>query len=203
MLAFMNSTTGLLVERMLAVLREAVFPMTQAGVAEGNKVFGAAVLRKGSLELVIAGTNEEVQNPLLHGEISCLNRYWTVDADSRPPPADCLFLSSHEPCAMCLSAIAWSGFDNFYYLFSYEDTRDEFQIPHDLNILEEIFHCPGGAYAHANAYWKSTYIPDLFELVSQDERARVREQIADLRSAYGVLSDRYQDLKPRNDIPLA
>jgi tRNA(Arg) A34 adenosine deaminase TadA len=87
------------------------------GVREGNKTFGSAVLRKRSLDFVAAGTNEEAQNPLLHGEISGLNRYWSLPPESRPPPAECLFLSSHEPCPMCLSAIAWSGFDNFYYLF--------------------------------------------------------------------------------------
>jgi tRNA(Arg) A34 adenosine deaminase TadA len=69
----MSSLTNLLVDRMLTVLREDVLPLTQAGVGEGNKVFGAAVLRKESLELVVAGTNEEAENPLLHGEISCLN----------------------------------------------------------------------------------------------------------------------------------
>lgn len=188
---------------MLAVLREDVLPLTQEGVREGNKVFGAAVLRKASLELVIAGTNEEAQNPLLHGEISCLNRYWSLQGESRPPPAECLFLSSHEPCPMCLSAIAWSGFDNFYYLFSYEDSRDEFEIPHDLAILAEVFRCPDGAYADANAYWTSYYLLDLIEQGSQDERARWREQVADLRSAYRVLSDHYQDSKQESDIPLA
>lgn len=199
----MNSQTSLLVDRMLAVLREDVLPLTRDGVRKGNKVFGAAVLRKASLELVIAGTNEETQNPLLHGEISCLNRYWSLPPERRPPPADCLFLSTHEPCSMCLSAVAWSGFDNFYYLFSYEDTRDEFQIPHDLKMLEEIFGCPDGAYAGANAYWKSYYLPDLIEQGSQDERARWKEQVADLRSAYGVLSGHYQDVKGEGDIPRA
>ena len=145
---------------MLTVLREDVLPLTQQGVREGNKVFGAAVLRKASLELVIAGPNEEARNPLLHGEISCLNRYWSLPRESRPPPAECLFLSSHEPCPMCLSAIAWSGFDNFYYFFSYEDSRDEFEIPHDLTILAEVFRCPDGAYADANAYWKSHHLLD-------------------------------------------
>jgi len=34
------------------------------------------------------------------------------------------------------SAITWTGFDNFYYLFSYTDTKDAFNIPHDLKILK-------------------------------------------------------------------
>jgi tRNA(Arg) A34 adenosine deaminase TadA len=103
---------------------------------------------------------------------------------------------------MCLAAIAWSGFDNFYYLFSYEESRDEFKIPHDLNILEAIFRCPDGAYAAANAYWTSYYLPDLAEQGGDDERAKWQEQIAHLRSAYGGLSDRYQDSKRESDIPL-
>jgi hypothetical protein len=37
-----------------------------------------------------------------------------------------------------LSGITWSGFDNHYYLFTYEDTRDAFAIPHDIRILEEV-----------------------------------------------------------------
>jgi tRNA(Arg) A34 adenosine deaminase TadA len=104
---------------------------------------------------------------------------------------------------MCLSAIAWSGFDNFYYLFSYEDTRDAFEIPHDLNILAEVFGCADGEYVSANAYWTSYHLPQLIERSSQEEQAKLQQLVADLRSAYGVLSDRYQDIKGESDIPLA
>lgn len=38
-----------------------------------------------------------------------------------------------------LSGITWGGWDNFFYLFTYEDTRDAFSIPHDIRILEEVF----------------------------------------------------------------
>ena len=61
--------------------------------------------------------------------------------------AACLFLSTHEPCSLCLSAITWAGFDNFHYLFGYVDTRDAFNIPHDLRILSEVFRIENGDYA--------------------------------------------------------
>ena len=39
----------------------------------------------------------------------------------------------------------WGGYDNFIYLFSYEDSRDSFNIGHDLKILKQVFkHDPGG-----------------------------------------------------------
>jgi tRNA(Arg) A34 adenosine deaminase TadA len=104
---------------------------------------------------------------------------------------------------MCLSALAWSGFDNVYYLFSYEDTRDEFEIPHDLGILAEVFRCPDGSYAHANAYWTSYDLCDLVARGDESERGRWDGQIEELRSAYGVLSDRYQSIKDKSDIPLS
>src|SRR5262249_41386228 len=104
----MNSQTSVLVDRLLTVLREDVLPMTQAGVREENRVSGAPALRKPSLNLVVAETNEDARTPLLHGDIPSLNRYWPPPPKSRPQPADCLFLSSHEPCPMCLAAIAWS-----------------------------------------------------------------------------------------------
>ncbi len=114
-----------------------ILPMTERGVAAGNKVFGAALLRKSDMSLVLGGTNSETDNPLLHGEISTLNQFYEM-AD-RPPTRDLMFLSTHEPCPLCLSAITWAGFDNFYYFFTYEDSRDAFGIPHDLKILKEVF----------------------------------------------------------------
>jgi len=64
--------------------------MTEGGVAVGNKVFGAALLRKTDLSVVIAGTNAETDNPLLHGEVSTLNRFYEMP--DRTSTRDLLFL---------------------------------------------------------------------------------------------------------------
>jgi len=185
---------------MLSVLEDDVLPMTREGTAAGNKIFGAAVLDKKSLELVIAGTNEETANPLFHGEISCLNKYWAMPENRRPAPERCLFLSTHEPCSLCLSAITWSGFDNFYYLFSYEDSRDAFSIPHDLKILDEVFDCPDGSYRADNAFWKSYWLMDLIN-ASSDGSSFI-DRVDALKTAYNTVSDVYQSAKSDNEIPL-
>ncbi|KAI5918095.1 cytidine deaminase-like protein [Camillea tinctor] len=61
---------------------------------------------------------------------------------ARPSPRACVFLATHEPCCLCLSALAWSGFARVYYLFSYADTRDVFAIPYDIDILQAVFRVP-------------------------------------------------------------
>ncbi|MGO7718742.1 nucleoside deaminase, partial [Rhizobium johnstonii] len=45
---------------MLSVLEEDILPLTESGVSLGKKVFGAAILRKSDLSLVVAETNHEL-----------------------------------------------------------------------------------------------------------------------------------------------
>ncbi|MBA8850992.1 tRNA(Arg) A34 adenosine deaminase TadA [Ochrobactrum intermedium] len=53
-----------LLEKLIDVIEQDIIPLTERGVAEGNKVFGAALLRKSDLSLVLAETNNETENPL-------------------------------------------------------------------------------------------------------------------------------------------
>lgn len=187
--------------RLLAVIDDDVLPLTERGVAAGNKVFGAAILRKSDLSLVIAGTNDETDNPLLHGEINTLNQFYALP--QRPPTSELVFLTTHEPCTLCMSAITWAGFDNYYYFYSHEDSRDSFAIPHDLVILKEVFGLEPGGYRRQNAFWTAYALADLVDAEDEPLRSELRAQTSRIKERYAALSEMYQESKGDNDIPLS
>jgi tRNA(Arg) A34 adenosine deaminase TadA len=187
--------------RLLEVIDDDILPLTERGVAAGNKVFGAALLRKDDLSLVLAGTNDETDNPLLHGEINTLNRFYALP--ERPPTSELIFLTTHEPCTLCMSAITWTGFDNYYYFYSHEDSRDAFAIPHDLKILKEVFGLEPGGYRRTNEFWTAYAIRDLVDAEDEPQRSELRAQTDRIKARYAALSEQYQETKGDNDIPLA
>lgn len=188
--------------RLLDVVEQDILPLTRAGVDNGDKIFGAAILRSDDRSLVVAGTNEETACPLWHGEMSAIRNLYALAPDQRPAPAECLFLSTHEPCSMCLSAITWAGYSNIYYLFGYQQTRDRFHIPHDLRILKEVFRCDHGDYARENAYWRSYDIVAAIDQLPDPEREALMKKVDDLQRQYDELSQRYQSSKSTTTIPL-
>jgi tRNA(Arg) A34 adenosine deaminase TadA len=189
------------VDALLGAIEHHILPLTRAGVAAGNKVFGAALLDKADLSVVLAETNNETENPLWHGEVHALKRFY--ERPSRPDPKSLVFLSTHEPCSMCLSAITWAGFDNFSYFFSHEDSRDAFAIPHDLRILKEVFTLEPGGYRRSNAFWHSNRIGDLIAALSPSVRPAFEARSDVIRAEYAALSSAYQSGKAGNAIPLA
>ncbi|KXG86633.1 deaminase [Agrobacterium bohemicum] len=193
-------TEQTIASRLLDVIENDILPLTVRGVSLGNKVFGAAILRKSDLSLVIAETNNELENPLWHGEIHTLKRFHELG--EKPDTKELIFLSTHEPCTMCMSAITWAGFDNFYSFFSHEDSRDAFAIPHDLKILKEVFGLEPGGYRRSNAFWNSYFISDLVENEDQPLKAQLKDQTARIKAAYDDLSTNYQSSKSENNIPL-
>ena len=194
--------TEILLDKFLDVFNNDILPLTSKEVDSGNKIFGAAIIKKDDYSLVVAGSNNETENPLWHGETHTLKKFYEINKETRPDEKNCIFLSSHEPCSLCLSAITFSGFDNFYYLFPYESTSEEFSIPHDLNILKEVFNINDGNYIKNNSYWKSYSINSLINKLEDSKKKRFKDLFNNIKKNYFDLSNKYQTSKENNSIPL-
>lgn len=205
--------TADLVSRLLDVIETDIAPRTRAGVALGNKLFGAAILRKSDLSVVVAETNNEIENPLWHGEMHAIKRFYEIPADQRPSPSECIFLCTHEPCSLCLSGITWAGFDNFYYLFSHQQSRDSFAIPYDIQILKAVYAVPDPdrdavpedrpLYNRSNRYFESHDIMAIIAGLDRGQRERLVERLDDFTALYAELSEIYQRDKGNKGIPLS
>jgi tRNA(Arg) A34 adenosine deaminase TadA len=205
--------TPALISRLLDVIETDIVARTKGGVGGGNKLFGAAILRKSDLSVVVAETNNETESPIWHGEMHAIRRFFELPAEGRPDPKDCIFLATHEPCSLCLSGITWSGFDNFYYLFSYEQTRDSFGIPHDIRILREVYAVPDPdrgfvpedrpLYNRKNAFFTAHDIQQMIAGQDRSSKERLVERVDNLNAVYNDLSATYQADKGKKGIPLS
>ena len=74
----------ILLDKFIDVFKNNILPLTIKGVDLGNKIFGAAIIKKDDYSLVIAGTNDETKNPLWHGEINTLKKFYELDHKMRP-----------------------------------------------------------------------------------------------------------------------
>ncbi|EST04852.1 CMP/dCMP deaminase, zinc-binding [Kalmanozyma brasiliensis GHG001] len=203
-----------LLAALLSTITTSIIPLTTPAVARGCKVFGASILSKSTLTPIVSSTNDEITSPLLHGEMATLFAFHehnnSLPAADRVDPKDCVFLATHEPCSLCLSAITWSGFDNFYYLFTYRDTMESFAIPHDIEILKEVFQTSQGddakLYNRKNKYWQSWSFQDLIDQSPQEERGELQRRLEEVKAQYNGLSETYQSSKADQtpgQIPLA
>jgi tRNA(Arg) A34 adenosine deaminase TadA len=183
-------------------------------VAEGSKLFGAAILRKSDLGVVHADTNQEgdkVGGSLLwHGETWCIKQFFEIPRDRRPDVKDCLFLTTHEPCSLCLSAITWGGFDNFCYMFTYEDTDKLFDINGDLDIFAHVFHLKEDEraqqaskdgtqkqvrpeYKLQNKYFVALSFAELGAAIDDPaEKDKWASEVEEVKRSYGKLSKEYR-----------
>ncbi len=192
----------ILLNKILNTFEKNIIPLTKKSVESGNKIFGAAILKKEDFSIVVAGTNNEIENPLWHGEVYTLKKFYELPKEKKPNEKNCLFISSHEPCSLCLSAITFAGFDNFYYLFPYQSTSDEFNIPHDLNILKEVFNVKDGKYIKKNSYWRSINIISLIDGLPKEKVKDIMIALNNIKNTYKELSQKYQSNKIANNIPL-
>lgn len=185
-------------KRFLEVIQNEILPQTTEEVAVGNKVFGAAILDQ-TLQTVHADTNRETTCPLFHGEVQTIYE-WSqrVPASERGPAAQSsVFLSTHEPCCMCISSIVWAGFQTVYYFFPYSVTTKQ-GIPHDIQTMHELWGVT--SYRKQNRYCSTACIMDLIEALpdTASEKQDLLAMQNHLIAAYDELSKKYHTEKTSN-----
>ncbi|KIW24211.1 uncharacterized protein PV07_09939 [Cladophialophora immunda] len=192
---------------LLSTTEKSIIPLTAKQVSQGSKLFGAAVLDRATLGTVIASTNNERESPLLHGEINCIQQFFQLPREQRPETKDCVFFATHEPCSLCLSGITWSGFNEFYYMFTYEDSRDLFAIPYDIDILKSVYQVPSPGdteetlaakplYNRKNKFFTARSLAELIDSVEDEgARTKLKGELERVKKMYDQLSATYQEGK--------
>ncbi|CAL5872082.1 uncharacterized protein PFLUO_LOCUS6339 [Penicillium psychrofluorescens] len=199
-----------LLDNLCTCIEKDIHPLSAAAVAGGSKLFGAAILLKSDLSVVYADTNQERGSPLWHGETWTLKQFFEIPADQRPDVKECLFLTTHEPCSLCLSAILWSGFDNFVYMYTYEETHYVFECHGDLDIFNDVFNIRQGEVAgQASLDGSAPQVRPQYKLRSKrlvalsfaellaaiedkEEQARYVEKVEEVKKSYGRLAEAYR-----------
>ena len=182
-----------MLRRLLNVIEHEILPKTTVQVMAGNKVFGAAIL-DGQGHTIVADTNHETICPLYHGEVYTIEQWSGLAA--KPSPASCIFLATHEPCCLCISAIVWSGFKKCYFLYPYETTRDQ-GIPHDLNIMYELWRVP--RYQTRNQFCSTTgLLPLIGALPAGSDQDELLATVERITATYDRLAHTYHAEKAAN-----
>ena len=92
----------------------------------------------------------------------------------------------------------WSGFDNFYFLFTHHDARAQFDDPYDAEVIHAVFRPPGesgGAeprvlYNRRNRFFEAVYLTDsLGGVLDEGAKAVLVEKIKSIRDEYEGLVD--------------
>lgn len=186
------------IKYMLEVIYKNILPKTKVGVSLGNKVFGAAVLSSDLSSVVLADTNSEMNCPIFHGEVKVIYEWSKLIEPSKRGPAaqSSIFLSTHEPCCMCISSILWAGFTKVYYFFPYTSTTSQ-GIPHDINTMHELWGV--NSYRKQNKFLSTACIMDLIDnLEDGKEKEELMRMKDDLIQAYDELSKKYHEEKVLN-----
>lgn len=199
-----------LISAILTTTEQEIIPLTAHGVSSGCKLFGAAIFKRSDLTPHTVATNNERVSPLLHGEINCIQEFFKspdTAEQPRPSPKECIFFATHEPCSLCLSGITWAGFNELYYLFTYEDSRDLFGIPYDIDILQEVFRVRSPddtdeslsgrpLYNRRNKFFTALSLAELVgEVENEEEKTKWLMEIERIKKLYNWLSETYQEAK--------
>jgi tRNA(adenine34) deaminase len=107
----------------IAVEQHERFMRLAIAEAHGNPAypFGAVIVQPQTGEFSARGVNNSRENPILHGEIACMNDY--VRRNGNRGWQDRVLYTTGEPCSMCMSALVWAGIGGVVFGSSIDGIR--------------------------------------------------------------------------------
>lgn len=129
----------------IAMDRHEAFMRLAIAEARGNPryPFGAVIVRPATGEVVAKGVNDAGANPILHGEIACMNDY--VRRNGNMGWGDTVLYTTGEPCSMCMSALMWAGIGGVVFASSIDGI---------MRAGIEQIRIRAQAVAEATPFWK-------------------------------------------------
>lgn len=112
----------------------------ELSLREGNKGFGAVIVRNGA---VFAGAHDsEVteSDPTVHAEMKLVRE--TCMKLGRSELNDCIVVSTHEPCPMCTGAMVWAKVSEIVYGTSITRSKSQGRTMIDLSSEEIVKRSP-------------------------------------------------------------
>ncbi len=120
---------------MKAAIREA-----ELSLQEGNKGFGAVLVRNGEIFARVHDSEATESDPTAHAELKLIR-----DACRKLGTgslSDCIIVSTHEPCPMCTGAIVWARVSEIVYGTSIARSTSQGRTMIDMGSEEIVKRSP-------------------------------------------------------------
>merc|ERR1712087_711808 len=203
-----------LLRKLLDTIEKDIYPLTQTQVKLGDRVFGASVnSSRAPYSTIVFDTNRShTAHPLQHSGMACIQTFYALmrkikefelgsaasslqHSEFAADPKDCIFLSTHELSPLDMSAVSYAGFGTVFYLFSHQDSADDFNMPTDLQIMQQVFDNDGSDrnpyYRKNNDFFEAHSIRQVIrDSVVKDVAAKkdLQAQIERIKKLYAVLA---------------
>ena len=180
---------GALIESLLKVIQDDLVRLAAEAAEQSDAFYSVAILNKTDLSLVACGRDKtKTKDPTATAELNAIQAFFSLAPDTRPPPADCIFLCVHEPSALALYQIAQSGFDNFVFLFSHAESR-AFGAEMPFVKLTEIFTgtTENEEYNVENAYWTAFALGELIQ--KEDKKEEHLETVEAIKTRFKEMTE--------------